>query len=53
MACRKTDCDSAVSTLNPKKGLLQQAADPLVQKQGFEKDERQLELPSWIGSKKK
>lgn len=53
MACCKTDCSSVVSMLNPRKGQLQQAADFLVQKQWrFEKDERQLELPSWIGSKK-
>lgn len=55
MACCKTDyilLNSVVSTLNPKKGLLQQAAELLVQKQWFEKNERQLELPSWIGSKK-
>lgn len=55
MACCKTDyilLNSVVSTLNPKKGLLQQAAELLVQKQWFEKNERQLELPSWIGSNK-
>lgn len=39
--------------LNPRKGQLQQAVDFLVQNQRrFEKDERQLELPSWNGSKK-
>lgn len=53
MACCKTDCSSVVSMLNPRKGQLQQAVDFLVQnQQRFEKDERQLELPSWNGSKK-
>jgi len=53
MACCKTECSSVVSMLKARKGQLQQAVGFLVQKQPrFEKDERQLELPSWIGSKK-
>lgn len=46
MVCRKTDCTSVVSLLNPRKGQLQHTVDSLVQNQWrFEKNETQLEFP--------